>query len=66
VLTLLPEWLRGFSEYRMVIYALVLILVMIFKPSGLFGRYDFSLGGAIDSGFARVRAFISPRKGGAE
>ncbi len=55
VLTLLPELLRGFSEYRMIVYALVLILVMIFKPSGLFGRYDFSLGGTIDSFFAGIR-----------
>jgi branched-chain amino acid transport system permease protein len=42
-LTVLPELLRGFSEYRMVVYSLLLILVMVFKPSGLFGRYDFSL-----------------------
>lgn len=64
-LTLLPELLRGFSEYRMIIYALLLIIVMIFKPSGLFGRYDFSLGGMIDSFFARIRAFVNPKKGGA-
>lgn len=31
VLTILPEMLRGFSEYRMLVYAIVLILVMIFK-----------------------------------
>lgn len=42
-LTVLPEMLRGFSEYRMVVYSLLLILVMVFKPSGLFGRYDFAL-----------------------
>lgn len=30
VLTVLPEMLRGFSEYRMLVYAIVLILVMIF------------------------------------
>ncbi|MBC8547054.1 branched-chain amino acid ABC transporter permease [Clostridiaceae bacterium NSJ-31] len=42
-LTILPEALRSFSEYRMVIYSLALIIVMIFKPSGLFGNYEFSL-----------------------
>lgn len=47
-LTILPELLRSFSEYRMVVYSLLLILVMVFKPSGLFGRYDFSLCGAAD------------------
>ena len=41
-LTLLPEVLRGFSEYRMIIYSVSLIVLMIFKPSGLFGRYEFS------------------------
>lgn len=43
VLTLLPELLRAFSDYRMVVYSLLLVIVMIFKPSGLFGRYEFSL-----------------------
>lgn len=37
VVTLLPEWLRPVAEYRMVIYALALILMMIFRPQGLFG-----------------------------
>lgn len=43
VLTILPEALRQFSDYRMVVYSLVLILMMIFKPGGLFGSYDFSM-----------------------
>ncbi|MCI6639242.1 MAG: branched-chain amino acid ABC transporter permease [Pygmaiobacter massiliensis] len=43
VLTALPELLRTFSDYRMVVYSLVLVLMMIFKPSGLLGQYDFSL-----------------------
>ncbi|MEG0779625.1 MAG: branched-chain amino acid ABC transporter permease [Oscillospiraceae bacterium] len=42
-LTALPELLQSLSNYRMVVYSLVLILVMIFKPSGLMGTYDFSL-----------------------
>ncbi len=43
VLTVLPEALRAFSDYRMVVYAVVLIIVMIFRPQGLLGSYDFSL-----------------------
>ena len=43
ILTALPLALQSFNKYRMVIYALLLIAVMIFKPSGLLGRYDFSL-----------------------
>jgi len=64
ILTLLPELLRGFAEYRMIVYALVLVAVMIFKPSGLCGRYDFSLGGEIDNFFARLRSILLRKKGG--
>jgi branched-chain amino acid transport system permease protein len=44
-LTILPEALRPvdrqFPGMRMVIYALVLILLMIFRPQGVFGRREF-------------------------
>ena len=43
VLTILPEATRSFDSYRMVVYSLVLILMMIFRPGGLLGSYDFSL-----------------------
>jgi branched-chain amino acid transport system permease protein len=36
LLTLLPEFLRSFEEYRMIIYALLIILLMILRPQGLF------------------------------
>lgn len=47
VLTLLPEILREFAEYRMIIYSLVLIFMMIFRPKGLFGREEFQLSRAL-------------------
>ncbi|HEX2838987.1 MAG TPA: branched-chain amino acid ABC transporter permease [Phycisphaerales bacterium] len=37
VVTLLPEYLRPVAEYRMIIFALSLILMMIFRPQGLLG-----------------------------
>jgi branched-chain amino acid transport system permease protein len=37
ILTLLPELFREFSEYRMIVYALALIVVMIVRPKGLMG-----------------------------
>ncbi|MFN0252412.1 MAG: branched-chain amino acid ABC transporter permease [Kofleriaceae bacterium] len=37
ILTLLPELFREFAEYRMPVYALALIIVMIVRPQGLFG-----------------------------
>ncbi|MCW6677802.1 branched-chain amino acid ABC transporter permease [Anaerococcus sp. NML200574] len=42
-LTILPEILRPLAEWRMVIYALILIAVMIYRPQGLLGRKEFSI-----------------------
>ncbi len=36
LLTLLPEVLRPVAEYRMILYSLLLILLMIVRPQGLF------------------------------
>ena len=36
ILTILPELLRGVSEYRMIIYSLLIILLMLTRPQGLF------------------------------
>jgi branched-chain amino acid transport system permease protein len=41
LLTILPEALRGFAQYRMVIYSLLLIILMITRPQGLLGTTDF-------------------------
>ncbi len=41
ILTILPEALRSIAEYRMVIYSLLLIIIMITRPQGLFGRAPF-------------------------
>jgi branched-chain amino acid transport system permease protein len=35
LLTLLPEWLHVFSDYEVIIYGLILMVVMIFLPQGL-------------------------------
>ncbi len=42
VLTLLPEVLRPIKEYRMVIYSLMLIILMVTRPQGLFGNRELS------------------------
>ncbi len=54
VLTVLPEILRSFSEYRMVAYSLVLVIMMIFRPKGLMGSYDFSMSRTLEKGFAAI------------
>lgn len=38
ILTALPELLRSFSQWRMVIYGLAMVIMMIFRPEGLWGR----------------------------
>ena len=43
VLTVVSELLRSVGDLRMVFYALLLIVMMIFRPKGLMGTYDFSL-----------------------
>ena len=42
ILTILPELLRFGAEYRMVIYALLLIAIMLIRPSGLMGGREIS------------------------
>jgi branched-chain amino acid transport system permease protein len=56
-LTVLPELFRGFAEYRMVIYALALILIMIYRPQGLLGAGGF---------LGRMRRMARKKSRGAE
>ena len=60
VLTALPLALQAFNTYRMVVYSVLLIAVMIFKPSGLFGQYDFSLTGLLEK-LLNLRALRAAR-----
>lgn len=43
-LTILPEFLRviNFQQWRMVIYPLLLVILMLRKPEGIFGNREFS------------------------
>jgi len=38
LLTVLPEFLRPVKEYRMILYSLLLIVLMLTRPQGLFSR----------------------------
>ena len=42
VVTFLPEILRAFADYRMIIYSLMLILMMLYRPRGLMGTAEFN------------------------
>ncbi|MBI9106601.1 MAG: branched-chain amino acid ABC transporter permease [Spirochaetales bacterium] len=47
IITLLPEYLRAFSEYRMLIFGAILVIMMVFKPEGMIPairqKYEFKL-----------------------
>ena len=53
LLTVLPEVLRSVDEYRMVLYSLLLIVLMLVRPKGLF-NFDYS----------RIAARLRVRLGG--
>lgn len=61
VLTALPLALQAFNTYRMVVYSVLLIVVMIFKPSGLFGQYDFSFTGLLEK-LLNLRTVLAKRR----
>jgi len=42
-LAIINEFLYSINELRLVIYALTLIIMMIFRPKGILGRKEFSL-----------------------
>jgi branched-chain amino acid transport system permease protein len=52
VLTYLQEFLRFLQDYRLLIYPLILILIMLFRPKGLLGTREFSFVRA----WARIRS----------
>ncbi len=53
LLTVLPEVLRAFADYRMLVYAVVLILVMIFTNNPLIRSYWNRLVGAVKAPFQK-------------
>jgi branched-chain amino acid transport system permease protein len=57
VLTYLQEFLRILQDYRLLIYPLILIFVMLFRPQGLLGMKELSFIRLVD----RIRAFIKTR-----
>ena len=39
----LPGFLANIFAYPMLVYAVILIVVIMFRPKGIFGTYEFSL-----------------------
>jgi branched-chain amino acid transport system permease protein len=54
VLTYLQEFLRFLQDYRLLIYPVILILVMLFRPKGLLGMKEFSFVRLVDRIAAKI------------
>ena len=62
----LPASLQAVFQYPMLVYAIVLIVVIMFRPMGIFGSYEFSLvhlRGDIRAALAHRAAARAERKG---
>jgi branched-chain amino acid transport system permease protein len=55
ILTYLQEFLRFLQDFRLIIYPVILIFVMLFRPKGLMGMNEFSFIGFIE----KVRGRLS-------
>jgi branched-chain amino acid transport system permease protein len=42
LLTVLPYWLLAIEQYRLVVFSLMLIILMLTRPQGIFGREELS------------------------
>jgi branched-chain amino acid transport system permease protein len=58
LLALISTYLQSFPEIRMVLYSLMLIVIMIFRPQGLMGSREVSL-----STFKKLGSLFASRKG---
>ncbi len=57
ILALLPEMLRSLADYRLTIFGVILVVVLIVLPGGLFGSRGFGR-----SGLSSVKQLISRRR----
>ena len=60
-LTWLQEFLRFLRDYRLLIYPVILILVMLFRPQGLLGMKELSFVSVWD----RIASYLKTRKANA-
>ncbi len=56
----LPEPFNDFTKYRILVYAIALIIIMLIKPSGIFGRYEFSLTRLLDALKGKKKHSVAP------
>ena len=62
----LPGFVQSLFQFPMLIYALVLLVVIIFRPRGILGTYEFSLDRLLFDGCLAGKKKTKARKGGAD
>ncbi|MBO7729203.1 MAG: branched-chain amino acid ABC transporter permease, partial [Oscillospiraceae bacterium] len=55
-LTFLPQYMQALNKYRYVVYAILVLIILNFKPNGVFGEWELSP--------RNVKRLFSPRKKG--
>ena len=63
VLTYLQEFLRFLQDYRLLIYPVILIIFMLFRPKGLLGMKEFSFIGFINKICIVIPRFFKKKTG---
>jgi branched-chain amino acid transport system permease protein len=58
----LPVFMKQIFAYPMLVYSIVMVVVIIFRPHGIFGTYEFSLYGAIRSLFSKKSAKLTVKE----
>lgn len=62
----LPGFVQTLFQFPMLIYALVLLVIIIFRPRGILGTYEFSLDRLLFDGRLAEKKKAKARKGGAD
>ena len=62
VLTILQEALRFLRDYRLLIYPVILIFVMLFRPQGLLGTKELSFIKTYSGLFGWLKGLLSKNK----
>ena len=57
---LLPEWLRALDSYYLIIYALLVMALLIYSPTGLIGAVEKRLASRRAKRASDARAQLSP------
>ena len=62
----LPGFVQTLFQFPMLIYALVLLVIIIFRPRGILGTYEFSLDRLLFDGRLAEKRKAKAKKGGAD